>query len=159
MMNQLPSAGDIEVNVVSFADGKDPNLIRTHRGRPVDIDVDCVLLHSRNPLPTSFFPSPSLSHSPPNDQPTTYKPYPVCLLAYNGVPDMTKQYMSFPFTPKQILNKAFLDLYPDHLSFCTGDTGAAWNVNVIQHRVSSHNGASGGGLFDLDGNLIGLCLR
>jgi hypothetical protein len=62
---------------------------------------------------------------------------------------------STPETPRDILYKAFKDLWIDRLSFATGKIVAIDDGVVINHRVSIYAGASGGPLLDEKGNIIG----
>ena len=60
----------------------------------------------------------------------------------------------YPGTPKDVLYKAFADLWIDRLSYATGKTVAIYD-GVVNHRVSIFAGASGGPLLNGKGNIIG----
>ena len=79
----------------------------------------------------------------------------VSLLAYNGLASSSRLDELYPETPKDILYKAFADLWIDRLSYATGKTVAIYDGVVINHRVSTYAGASGGPLLDGKGNVIG----
>lgn len=147
---------DYEVEVAAFADGGDATTVRTINGLSVPLNADMALLFSKRRLPCSDFPLPARFHTSPSHSSVTQVPQKFHLLAYNGLPNIPRIYSQYPSTTQQKLNSAFNELYPDHLSYADGVTSSRWDQDTIFHRVSSHAGASGAGLFNVDGKLIGI---
>jgi hypothetical protein len=144
-----------EVDVVAYADGRDVTTIRSVYGFTVGLGQDLALLHSKRRLPCSDFPLPHRFHTQPNHSQSAYIPQNIHLLAYNGTPNLEATYAQYPHTPRKTLDAAFVDLHPDYLSYAKAATSTHWSPDAINHRASSHGGASGGGLYNDDGKLIG----
>jgi hypothetical protein len=159
-MFMAPEVGkDLEVDVIAFADGGTTKDVRTVNGGVGPIGSDIALLYSRTKLPVKEFPRPGRAHAPPNDKAATITPFKCTLLAYNDAPDMYSEPAKYPLTPAQDLLKAIQELYPDRLSFAEGDTdGLRFDDNAVFYRISSYGGASGGGLCNDAGKLIGTTL-
>jgi hypothetical protein len=147
---------DYEVEVAAFANGGDATTVRIIYGLSVPFNADVAQLFSKRRLPCSDFPLPARYHIPPNHSSVTQVPQKVHLLAYNGLPNVPRIYSQYPNTTQQKLNSAFNELFPDHLCYVDGVTSSRWDQDTIFHRVSSHVGASGAGLFNNDGKLIGI---
>lgn len=158
-MFMMPKDGDFEVDVIAFADGGTTKNVRTVNGGVGPIGSDIALLYSRTKLPVKEFPRPGRAHAPPNDKAATITPFKCTLFAYNTMPDILREPARYPFTPYQDLLKAMQELYPDMLSFAKGDTdGFRFDFNTVFYKISSYCGASGGGLFNDTGELIGMIL-
>jgi len=152
---------DFEVNVIAYGDGRDVSSIRikTDDDPIPPIGNDFALLYSTRPLRCQQFPQPGRFHVPPNDSDSTKASKSISLIAYNGIPDPEKIYRYYPKTSKEKLDESFKLLYPDQLSYATGVTSNHfWSPDTIYHRVSSYNGASGCGIFDQAGRLIGISM-
>ena len=160
LMLMFPTTDDYEVQLLAFCDGRDTSTIHTYDGTgfPCSIEKDVAVLYSPRPLPVSVFPKPARYHVPPNNHPHTMSTKPAMLLAYNGVPDISKEIKRYPNTPRNELVKALGEMFGDRLSMSSGMITTRYDRDIISYRISSHSGASGGGLFDEDGNLIGSTL-
>ena len=159
-MLMFPTPHDYEVQLVAFCDGRSTSTVHTYDATrpPCPIEKDLVLLYSHRTLPVSAFPKPTRYHVPPNNDPHTMVSKPAMVIAYNGLPDISKEIKRYPNTPRDKLVTAFGEVFGDRLSISRGSTDARYDRDVISYRISSHSGASGAGLFDEEGNLIGLTL-
>jgi hypothetical protein len=76
---------------------------------------------------------------------------------YNGNTVIWNEKSKYPHTPRNELLKAMTELYPNQLSFSEGHTdGSRFDPDVVIYNISSHGGASGGGVFNDAGMLIGI---
>ena len=156
-MQTNPDQEDFDVTIVAYADGHDPNAIRTVHNSMVPLAYDCVLLHSQKSLGIKSFPIPGRSHSPPHDDTATTFPVNIALLCYNGCPSAVVMRNEYPNTKLNDLYTAIKDLWIDRLSYSTGKTSVAcFDKDAIYHRISSLPGASGGPILDVTGKLIGI---
>jgi Trypsin-like peptidase domain len=154
-MYQVQSGG-YDCEIVAYCDGYDPKVVRTTSSSPIPLEKDLVLLYSPQPLPCKDFPLPSRGHAPPYDNPSNVTLQKVFLLSYNGTPNLAEEVTHYPHTPLKTLETALDKLYPEALSFAQGSTAAnRWERDTIFHRISTHCGSSGGGLFNSNGELIG----
>jgi len=159
-MQTNPDQHDFDVIIVAYADGHDPNIIRTVYNGIVPLAYDCVLLHSQRPLGIKSFPIPARCHYPPYDDATTTSPVDISLLCYNGNPDPIMIRDQYPNTKVNDLHTAITDLWIDRLSYSIGKTTVAnFDKNAIYHRISCLAGASGGPILDAQGKFIGISFR
>lgn len=154
MISHPDVAKDIDVEVIAYVDGYDPDTVRVVNNA-ICIGADCVLLRAKQSLGLKAFPTPARAHATPNDVSQTMSAIDVSLLAYNGLASSSRLDELYPETPRDILYKAFGDLWIDRLSYSTGKAVAISDGAVINHRVSTYAGASGGPLLDGKGNIIG----
>lgn len=156
-MQTNPDREDFDVTIVAYADGHDPNTIRTVHNSMVPLAYDCVLLHSQKSLGINSFPIPGRSHSPPHNDASTTFPVNIALLCYNGYPSADMMREEYPNTKTGDLYTAIKDLWIDRLSYSTGKTTVAhFDKDAIYHRISSLPGALGGPILDANGKFIGM---
>jgi len=155
MISHPDKAKDVDVEVIAYVDGYDPNTVRVVDNAICAIGADCVLLRAKRSLGLKEFPTPARAHAMPNNALRTMFASDVSLLAYNGLPSSSRLDELYPETQKDILYKAFADLWIDRLSYARGKTVAIYDGAVINHRVSTYAGASGGPLLDGKGNVVG----
>lgn len=155
MISHPDKIKDVDVEVLAYADGYDPNALRVVNNAICAIGTDCVLLRAKRSLRLKQFPNPARAHIPPNNTPQTMVASDVSLLAYNGLASSSRLDELYPETPRNILYKAFADLWIDRLSYTTGKTVAIYDDVAINHRVSTYAGASGGPILDGKGDVIG----
>ena len=157
-MFMIPENGkDFEVELVAFADGGPVNQIRTIHGSTCRVGVDIALLYSRNRLPVKDFPKPTRAHAPPNNSVVSQQQTNCTLFVYNSVPDMTKIWLMYPSTPRDALLRAVEQLYAELLSVAKGTTNwVRFDSEAILYQISTYYGASGAGVFDDYGKLMGI---
>lgn len=156
-MQTNPAREDFDATIIAYADGHDPNTIRTVHNSIVPLAYDCVLLHSQKSLGIKSFPVPGRSHSPPHNDAATTFPIDIALLCYNGYPSAEMMRDEYPNTKVGDLHTAIQDLWIDRLSYSTGKTTVArFDKDAVYHRISCVAGASGGALLDANGKFIGI---
>jgi hypothetical protein len=155
MISHPDQTKDIDVEVIAYVDGYDPNVIRVVTDAICAIGTDCVLLRAKRSLGLKEFPTPAHAHTTPKNVPQTIVVQDVSLLAYNGLASSSRLDELYPDTPRDVLYKAFSDLWIDRLSYATGKTVAMSDGDGINHRVSTYAGASGGPLLNGNGHIIG----
>jgi hypothetical protein len=156
-MQTNPDQEDFDVIIVAYADGHDPNIIRTVHNSIVPLAYDCVLLHSQRSLGIKSFPIPARSHYPPHNDAATTFPIDIALLCYNGNPSPVIMRDRYPNTKASDLYAAITDLWIDRLSYSTGKTTVArFDRDAIFHQISCLAGASGGPILDSKGKIIGI---
>ena len=146
---------DIEVDVVGWADGRDTQSVSSITGGGVDVANDLILLRSRRKLPPNNYPIPSEAHSLPNNTQATITERPCSLFAYNCTPHPAIEGLRYPHTSAATLERALRQLCPDALSYAQGVTAAMYDPDIIFHKISTHGGSSGGGIYDEQGRIIG----
>lgn len=156
-MQTNPDQEDYDVAIVAYADGHDPNTIRTVQNSIVPLAYDCVLLYSQRSLGIKSFPIPARSHYPPHNDAATTVPVDIALLCYNGNPSPIMIRDRYPYTQVDGLYTAITELWIDRLSYSTGKTAVArFDTDAIYHRISCLAGASGGPILDASGKFIGI---
>ena len=157
MLNMPKPGVDFEVNIVAWADGAPTDQIREITNTNVALNNDLVLLHSPIKLAgLKSFPVPRRFHAPPNDTAATAQQEKLIMLAYNGLPSIKEECPWYPQTPRAKIVNAFERLYPDALSWSEGPTEpGVFDADVVFHRISTFCGASGSGIFDDKGRLVG----
>ena len=129
------------------------------QGAETPLHTDIVLLHSATRLEMENFPTPRKFHTPPNDRAITTISEQVHLLAYNGLPSPSEDLHMYPNTSKKDIFSAYRNLYPDSLSWTNGPSEPGrYDANTVFYRISTFSGASGAGVFDVEGRLIGSSL-
>lgn len=154
----FPEKGkDFEVQIVAFADGGPTKTLRTVNGKINPIAIDVALLYSPTKLPVKKFLKPARAHAPRNDRAAGVIPTKCTLFAYNGNPVIWNEKSKYPNTPQNELLKAMIELYPNRLSFAEGHMdGLRFEPDVVIYNISSQGEASGGGVFNDAGMLIGI---
>jgi hypothetical protein len=123
----------------------------------VALNHDLVLLH----LPIKLaglksFSMPRRFHAPPNDTAAAAQQEKLNMLAYNGHPIIKEECPWYPQTPRAKIVNAFERLHPDALSWSEGPTEpGVFDADVVFHRISTLCGASGSGIYDDKGRLVG----
>jgi hypothetical protein len=135
MISHPDKAKDIDVEVIEYADGYDPNIVRVVNKAICAMGADCVLLGAKRSLGLKDFPTPARAHNRPNNGQQTMVASDVSLLAYNGLASSSRLNKLYPETPRDVLYKAFADLLIDRLSYATGKTVAIYDGVVINHQV------------------------
>jgi len=158
-MSYLPEEGkDIECHIVAWVDGLSPDVIRFTNDQ-MPIQTDLVLLRSATKLPMVNFPSPRAFHNNPNDKAETTVSEALQSLQYNGLPGPHEDSDMYPNTSHKDIISAYYNLYPNSLSWSTGPSvPGRHHPDIVFYRISNFCGASGGGVFDKDGKLVGSCL-
>jgi hypothetical protein len=78
------------------------------------------------------------------------------MLTYNGHPIIKEECPWYPQTPRAEIVNAFERLYPDTLSWSERPTEpGVFDADVVFHGISTFCGASGSGIFDDKGRLVG----
>ena len=156
-MSYMPEAGvDLKCTVVGWADGAPTDVIRVPE---TPLQADLVLLHCTTRLEMDHFPAPRKFHSPPNNQAATTISEEVHMLAYNGLPGPKEEIKLYPNTTKKEVLSAYRSLYPDSLSWSKGPTEPQrYDPYTVFYKISTFCGASGAGIFNAEGKLIGSSL-
>jgi len=159
-MSYLPEPEmDLECTILGWADGSPIDTIRVSTNSETPLHTDIVLLHSATRLEMENFPTPRKFHTPPNDRAITTISEQVHLLAYNGLPSPSEDLHMYPNTSKKDVFSAYRNLYPDSLSWTNGPSEPGrYDANTVFYRISTFSGASGAGVFDVEGRLIGSSL-
>jgi hypothetical protein len=118
---------------------------------------DLVLLYSPMKLARlKSFPVPRRFHTPPNDTAATTQQETLIMLAYNSPPIIKEECPWYPQMPRAEIVNAFERPYPDTLSWSEGPTEPGiFDADVVFQRISTFCGASGSGIFDDKGRLVG----
>ena len=116
MISHPDKAKDVDVEVIAYVDGYDPNTVRVVDNSICAIGADCVLLRAKRSLSLKEFPTPARAHAMPNNALQTMFASDVSLLAYNGLPSSSRLDELYRETQNDILYKAFADLWIDRLS-------------------------------------------
>ena len=156
----LPEKGkDFEVEVIAFANSGPTKLLRTVNGKINPVGVDIALLYSLTKLPPKECIKPAGAHGPPNDRAAGVTPMKCTLFAYNGNSVIWNEKSKYPHMPQNELLKAMKELCLNRLSFAEGHMDAfRFEPDAVLYNISSHGGASGGGVFNDSGMLIGITL-
>ena len=109
MISHPDKMKDVDVEVLAYADGYDPNVLRVVNDAICAIGTDCVLLRAKRSLGLKLFPTPARAHAPPNNTPQTVVACDVSLLAYNGLASSSRLDELYPEAPRNIPSKAFAD--------------------------------------------------
>jgi len=155
-MSYLPITGrDVECCIASWPDGSPIDVVRFTNNQ-MSMENDVVLLYSATKLAMDHFPPPRAFHKPPNNSITTAVPERLHSLVYNGLPGPNEDTDMYPNTPKDAILSAYANLHPDCLSWTCGPSETSrYDANVVFYRISVFCGASGGGVFDEEGRLVG----
>jgi hypothetical protein len=146
---------DIEVDIVAWADGRDIQRVSSITGSGVNIANDLILLRSRSKLSSNDYPIPGDAHFPANNTQATIIERPCSLFAYNRTPHPAIEGLRYPHTPAPILERALRQLCPDALSYAQGVTTATYDPDIIFHKISTHGGSPGGGIYNEQGRIVG----
>ena len=154
----MPKPGvDFEVNIDAWADEAPTDQIRQVKNTNIALNNDLVLLNSPTKLPRlESFPVPCRFHTPPNDTAATARQDKLIMLAYNGLPNIVEEYPRYPKTTRNMIIEAIERLHPDSLSWSEGfPESRAYDADVVFYRISTYCSASGSGIFDDKGRLVG----
>ena len=157
-MLMFPERGvDFEVNIAAWADGAPTDQIREVENTNIALNNDLVLLNSPIKLAhLESFPMPGRFHMQLNDTAATARQDKLIMLAYNGLPNIVEEYPRYPNTSRNMVIEAIKKLYPDSLSWSEGfSESGILDTDVVFYRISTYCGASGSGIFDNKGHLVG----
>ena len=159
-MSCFPEAGtDLECKILGWADGSPTDVIRVPTNSETPLETDIVLLHCATRLEMENFPTPRKFHAPPNDRARTTVSEQVHMLAYNGLPSPNGDLHMYPNTSEMDIFSAYKNLYPDRLSWTNGPSEPGrYDANTVFYKISTFLGASGAGVFDVEGRLVGSSL-
>lgn len=156
-MYTMPVDGvDLECSIVAWADGGPTDIIREQKFAGTTISNDMALLYCPTKLGMKAFPNPRKFHSTPNNTAEPRQSELLNMLAYNGSPNPIEDLPTYPYTAAKDILHAFNNLSPNYLSWNSGPSEASRSEpDTIFYRISTYAGASGAGIFDVAGNLVG----